>query len=120
MRYNAIIVGSFLENMSKAIDMFINMSEYTSAKRWYQLLSVIVMVGIVCLTLLGVAGDSPKAYADGIPGGNVSDPDAHALDNAKPAVVLILTLLSDQLTDDLASTATRHVSVHQVQHVYRH
>src|SRR6266566_948974 len=110
MRYNAVIDGSFLENMSKAIDMFIHMSEYTSAKRWYQLLSVLVMLGIVCLTLLGVAGNSPKAYADGIPGGNVSDPVVRAVDIAKPAVVRIITMLSGQLTVHFASPANRDVT----------
>ncbi len=90
--------------------MFIHMSEYTSAKRWYQLLSVLVMLGIVCLTLLGVAGNSPKAYADGIPGGNVSDPVVRAVDIAKPAVVRIITMLSGQLTVHFASPANRDVT----------
>src|SRR5207302_11318658 len=98
MRYNAVIDGSFLENMSKAIDMFIHMSEYTSAKRWYQLLSVLLMLGIVCLTLFGVAGNSPKAYAVGIPGGNVSDPVVRAVDIAKPAVVRLIPMLNVLLT----------------------
>src|SRR6266699_2262467 len=113
MRYNAIISGSFLENISKAIDMFINMSEYTSAKRWYQLLSVLVMLGTVCLTLLGVAGNSPKAYADGIPGGNVSDPVVRAVDLAKPGVVRIITMLNGQLTVHFASPANRDVTFPQ-------
>jgi hypothetical protein len=69
MGYNAVIEGSFFENMGKAIDMFINMSRYTSAKRWYQILSTLVLVGIICFTLLEVAGNASKAYADGIPGG---------------------------------------------------
>src|SRR6266480_6803109 len=113
MRYNAIISGSFLENMSKAIDMFINMSEYTSAKRWYQLVSVLVMLGIVCLTLLGVAGNSPKAYADGIPGGNVSDPVVRAVDIAKPAVVRIITMLNGQLIVHFASPVNKNVTFPQ-------
>src|SRR6266566_752750 len=113
MRYNAIISGSFLENISKAIDMFINMSEYTSAKRWYQLLSVLVMLGTVCLTLLGVAGNSPKAYADGIPGGNVSDPVVRAVDIAKPGVVRIITMLNGQLTVYFASPTNRDVTFPQ-------
>src|SRR5438552_642337 len=109
MRYNAIINGSFLENMSKAI----NMSEHTSAKRWYQLLSVLVMLGIVCLTLLGVAGNSPKAFADGIPGGNVSDPVVRAVDIAKPAVVRIITMLNGQLTVHFASPTNRDITFPQ-------
>src|SRR6266699_318292 len=113
MRYNAVIDGSFVENMSKAIDMFIHMSEYTSAKRWYQLLSVLVMLGIVCLTLLGVAGNSPKAYADGIPGGNVSDPAVRAVDIAKPAVVRIITMLNGQLIVHFSSPANQDVTFPQ-------
>src|SRR5437016_9048079 len=78
--------------------MFTNRSEYTSAKRWYQLLTVFTMVGIVCLTLLGAVGNSPKAYADGIPGGNVADPVVRAVDIAKPAVVRIITTIPGHLT----------------------
>ncbi len=93
--------------------MFTKMPEYTSAKRWYQLLSVIVIVGIVCLTLLGVAGNSPKAYADGIPGGNVSDPVVRAVDIAEPAVVRIITMLNGQLTVHFASPANKDVTFPQ-------
>jgi hypothetical protein len=45
-----------------------------------------------------MAGNSPAAYADGIPGGNVSDPAVRAVDIAKPAVVRIITFLNGQLT----------------------
>jgi len=51
----------------------------------------------MCLAFLGMAGNSPTAYADG-PGGNVSDPVVRAVDIAKPAVVRIITFLSGQLT----------------------
>src|SRR6266487_1067620 len=83
--------------MSRAINMFTKMAEYTSARR-YQLSRIVVLVGLVCLTLLGMAGNSPAAYADGIPGGNVSDPAVRAVDIAKPAVVRIITFLNGQLT----------------------
>jgi len=99
--------------------MFIHMSEYTSAKRWYQLLSVLVMLGIVCLTLLGVAGNSPKAYADGIPGGNVSDPVVRAVDIAKPAVVRIITMLNGQLTVHFASPVNKDVTFPQTSSSYQ-
>src|SRR6266480_4712594 len=113
MRYNAVKDGSFLENMSKAINMFTKIPGYTPVIRRYQLLSVIVMVGIVCLTLLSLAGNSPKVYADGIPGGNVSDPVVRAVDIAKPAVVRIITMLSGQLTVHFASPANRDVTFPQ-------
>src|SRR5438132_9166623 len=93
--------------------MFTNRSEYTSAKRWYQLLTVFTMVGIVCLTLLGAVGNSPKAYADGIPGGNVSDPVVRAVDIAKPGVVRIITMLNGQLTVHFASPTNRDVTFPQ-------
>src|SRR5437660_20102 len=93
--------------------MFTNRSEYTSAKRWYQLLTVFTMVGIVCLTLLGVVGNSPKAYADGIPGGNVSDPVVRAVDIAKPAVVRIITMLNGQLIVHFASPVNKNVTFPQ-------
>jgi Trypsin-like peptidase domain len=93
--------------------MFKNRSEYISAKRWYQLLTVLTMVGIVCLTLLGVVGNSPKAYADGTPGGNVSDPVVRAVDIAKPAVVRIITILNGQLIVHFASPAQKDVTFPQ-------
>jgi S1-C subfamily serine protease len=99
--------------MSKAIDMFTKMPGYTPAKRWYQLLSVIVIVGIVCLILPGMAGNTPKAFADGIPGGNVSDPVVRAVDIAKPAVVRIITQLNGQLTVHFASPANKDVTFPQ-------
>src|SRR6516225_3347044 len=84
--------------MSRAIDMFAKMPEYEPARRWYRLSYIVVVVGVICLTLLGMAGNSPAAYADGIPGGNVSDPAVRAVDIAKPAVVRIITFLNGQLT----------------------
>src|SRR5205809_1742299 len=93
--------------------MFTNRSEYTSAKRWYQLLTVFTMVGIVCLTLLGAVGNSPKAYADGIPGGNVSDPVVRAVDIAKPAVVRIITILNSKLIVHFASPTPKDVTFPQ-------
>ncbi len=68
--------------------------EYRSAKR---LARLAVVLGVVCLTILGIAGGSPAAYADGTPGGNVSDPVVRAVDIAKPAVVRIITALGGQL-----------------------
>src|SRR5713101_3270700 len=99
--------------MHRAIDMFTKMPEYIPARRWYRLLCIVVMVGIVCLTLLGVAGNSPTAYADGIPGGNVSDPAVRAVDIAKPAVVRIITMLNGQLTVHFASPANKDVTFPQ-------
>ena len=93
--------------------MFTKMPEYRSAKQWYQLSCIVLMVGIVCLTLLGMAGNSPTAYADGIPGGNVSDPTVRAVDIAKPAVVRIITMLNAQLIVHFASPANQDVTFPQ-------
>jgi Trypsin-like peptidase domain len=93
--------------------MFINRSEHTSAKRWYQLLAALTMVGIVCLTLLGVVSNAPKAYADGIPGGTVSDPVVRAVDIAKPAVVRVITILNAQLIVHFASPTHKDITFPQ-------
>src|SRR5260370_33211393 len=113
MRYNFTIDSSFLENMLRAIDMFTKMPEYIPARRWYRLLCIVVMVGIVCLTLLGVAGNSPTAYADGIPGGTVSDPAVRAVDIAKPAVVRLITMLKGQLIVHFAAPTNSDVTFPQ-------
>ena len=105
--------------MGKAIDMFINMSRYTSAKQWYQLLSALVLVGMICFTVLGVAGNAPKAYADGIPGGNVSDPVVRAVDIAKPAVVRIITILNGQLIVHFTSPTHKDVTFPQSSNGYQ-
>jgi S1-C subfamily serine protease len=93
--------------------MFTKMPEYIPARRWYQLSCIVVMVGIVCLTLLGVAGNSPTVYADGIPGGNVSDPTVRAVDIAKPAVVRIITMLNGQLIVHFAAPTNSVVTFPQ-------
>ncbi len=93
--------------------MFTKMSVYTSARRWYQLSCLVLMVGIVFLTLLGMTGNSPTAYADGIPGGNVSDPVVRAVDIAKPAVVRIITMLNGQLIVHFAAPKNQDVTFPQ-------
>ena len=119
MRYNAFKDGSFLENMCKALDMFTKMPIYTSARRWFQFSCIVSVVGIVFLTLLGMTGNSPKAYADGTPGGNVSDPVVRAVDIAKPAVVRIITMLNGQLIVHFASPANQDVTFPQGSNGYQ-
>ncbi|HXZ04902.1 MAG TPA: S1C family serine protease [Ktedonobacteraceae bacterium] len=63
--------------------------------------------------ILGVTGNSPKAFADGIPGGNVSDPTVRAVDIAEPAVVRIITILNAQLIVHFASTTNKDVTFPQ-------
>ncbi|HEX9133560.1 MAG TPA: trypsin-like peptidase domain-containing protein [Ktedonobacteraceae bacterium] len=78
--------------------MFAKMPQYIAPRRRNQLLRIVVVAGLVCLTILAMAGNAPAAYADGIPGGNISDPVVRAVDIAKPAVVRIITFLNGQLT----------------------
>jgi S1-C subfamily serine protease len=65
--------------------------------RWYKA----CLLGMLCLALAGIGGlvvNVPAAHADGVPGGNISDPVVHAVDVAKPAVVRIITVVVGQLT----------------------
>ncbi len=83
--------------------MYRTIHEHISAWR-YRLSRIAVVVGMVCLTILVMAGSAPAAYADGMPGGNVSDPVVRAVDIAKPAVVRIITFLTGQLTVHFSAT----------------
>jgi len=83
--------------------MYKTKSEYILARRRNQLSRIVVVAGMVCLILLGLAGTTLAAYADG-PGGTVSDPVVRAVDIAKPAVVRIITTLSGQLTVHFSAT----------------
>jgi S1-C subfamily serine protease len=73
---------------------------YKSGK-WRHRLYAVFLLGVMCLALVcleGVSGRASVAYADGVPGGNISDPVVRAVDIAKPAVVRILTQIVGQLT----------------------
>ena len=93
--------------------MFTKMPVYRLARRWYHLLCIVFMVGIVCLTLLAMTGNSTTAFADGIPGGNVSDPVVRAVDIAKPAVVRIITMLNGRLIVHFAAPTNQDVTFPQ-------
>src|SRR6266516_2167834 len=84
--------------------MYRTMPEYISTSWRYRLSRIAIMVGIVCLTVLVMAGGSPAVYADGIPGGNVSDTVVRSVDMAKRAVVRIITMLTAQLTVRFSAT----------------
>jgi Trypsin-like peptidase domain len=83
--------------------MYKTKSAYILARRRNQLSRIVVVAGMVCLILLGLAGTTLAAYADG-PGGTVSDPVVRAVDIAKPAVVRIITNLSGQLIVHFSAT----------------
>src|SRR6266705_2851194 len=98
--------------MSRTIDMYRTIPKYISVWR-YRLSCIAAVIGIVCLTILVMAGSAPAAYADGMPVGNVSDPVVRAVDIAKPAVVRIITFLSGQLTVHFASPVNKDVTFPQ-------
>ncbi len=83
--------------------MYRSVPEYISAWR-HQLSRIAVVVGMVSLTILVMAGSAPAAYADSMPGGNVSDPVVRAVDIAKPSVVRIITFLTGHLTVQFSAT----------------
>jgi len=82
-----------------------------SSKRRYWLLRVMIILGMMALYMISIAGGTPVAHADGIPGGNVADPVVRAVDVAKPAVVRIFTSLGGHLT--VHFSATQNVSFPQ-------
>lgn len=71
-----------------------------NSSKWKHRLCMVCLLGLLCLTLVGMqgaVGSVPAVYADGIPGGNISDPVVRAVDVAKPAVVRIITIVIGQL-----------------------
>lgn len=58
----------------------------------------ILLVIVGCFLLLTLAARTTRTYADGIPGGNVTDPSVRAVDIARPAVVRIITTIGGHLT----------------------
>ncbi len=69
--------------------------------KWRHKLYKVYLSGIVCLVLVSIGimvGGTSAVYADGVPGGNISDPGVRAVDIAKPAVVRIITQVVGQLT----------------------
>ncbi len=61
----------------------------------HRTLNIVVVVGALCVFLFGIV---PTAYADSMPGGDVTDPTIRAVDIAKPAVVRIITTMIGHLT----------------------
>jgi S1-C subfamily serine protease len=75
---------------------------------------MLLAISLICLTLLTMAGTTRTSYADGIPGGNVSDPVVRAVDIARPAVVRMITSLGGHLTVHFqANQGTQNVTFPQ-------
>jgi len=64
---------------------------------------MIVVVGIICLNILGFLGSATVTFASA-PGGNVADPVIRAVDIAKPAIVRIITFINGRLTVRFSNT----------------
>ncbi len=75
---------------------------WTRYKKISTLPLVFFIVGMIGTLLFTLSGNVLLARADGIPGGNISDPVVRAVDIAKPAVVRILTQVSGRLTVNFA------------------
>lgn len=73
------------------------------SKRQPRFSRMIVVVGILCLNILGLLGSATVTFASA-PGGNVADPVIRAVDIAKPAIVRIITFIDGRLTVHFSST----------------
>ncbi len=70
---------------------------------------MILVIGLVCLFMIGTTATSATTYASsasGKPGGNVADPTVRAVDAAEPAVVRIITTLGGHLTVNFSRTSS--------------
>lgn len=66
---------------------------------------IVFAIGFVCSFLFVLVVNITTTYADGIPGGNVSDPVVRKVDIARPAVVRIITTIGGRLTVHFAPTS---------------
>lgn len=64
----------------------------------------LLALGLLLFYTFGIGVNSTPALADGIPGGNITNPVVRAVDIAKPAVVRILTTLGGRLTVHFSAT----------------
>ncbi len=68
------------------------------------MMRLFIIVGLFFALML--VQTSKTTYADGVPGGNISDPVVRAVDIAKPAVVRIITQVEGHLTVRFSSTSS--------------
>ncbi len=72
-------------------------------KSWFA--RTVFVIGFVCSSLFVLALNITTTYADGIPGGNVSDSVVRKVDIARPAVVRIITTIGGRLVVHFAPTS---------------
>ena len=86
--------------------MYKTSSQGTHQIGYLRLLKIMLMIGFVCLSIIGtVISTTTTTYAAGRPGGNVTDPVVRAVDIAEPAVVRIITTVGGHLTVHFSSTS---------------
>src|SRR5436305_7957139 len=90
----------FLSVISRTLDMY-RTTPLSKRQRW--LPRTMLVVGIICLNILGLLGSATVTYASA-PGGNVADPVIRAVDIAKPAIVRIITDVDGRLTVHFSSS----------------
>src|SRR2546430_4935647 len=76
----------------------------TVSHRHFWLLYSMLVIGFVCLFILGTGVNTTTSYAAGRPGGNVTDPVVRAVDIAEPAVARIFTTVGCHLTVHFSNT----------------
>src|SRR6266704_6694473 len=86
--------------------MYKTSSQGTHQIGYLRLLKIMLMIGFVCLSIIGtVISTTTTTYAAGRPGGNVTDPVVRAVDIAEPAVVRIITTVGGHLTVHFSTTS---------------
>ncbi len=86
--------------------MYKTSSQGTHQIGYLRLLKIMLMIGFVCLSIIGtVISTTTTTYAAGRPGGNVTDPVVRAVDIAEPAVVRIITTVGGHLTVHFSNTS---------------
>ena len=96
-------------NKGKKLIMYRSVSSGTCSNLpgWFS--RIMLIIGLVCLFMIGTTATSATTYASsasGKPGGNVADPTVRAVDAAEPAVVRIITTLSGHLTVNFSRTSS--------------
>jgi serine protease Do len=93
----------FSETKSELKNMHKQLSIRTFSRQNIWIMRLLLAMGMVYLSLLGMVASSLTTYAAG-PGGNVSDPVVRAVDIAEPAVVRIITTVNATLIVHFSST----------------
>ena len=86
--------------------MYKTPSPGTQQIRHLRLLKIMLLIGFVCLSIIGTVVSTTTTYAAGRPGGNVTDPVVRAVDIAEPAVVRIFTTVGGHLTVHFSKTSS--------------